>query len=147
MSSLTVGTISVPQRPMFYAYPSANTSFSVNETTLTDWQVQVNVGGGGFSNGIYTVPEAGYYKVELSLMKYSTSSDIGFYLEKNNTIVQRMCYIGGTSTFLMGSGSLIVDCAVNDELNIAVNLGGSVQMYGNATASVAIGAWTMYKLG
>ena len=147
MSSLTVGTINVSQRPMFYAQPSASTSYTTDLSTMTDWQVNLNVGGGSFSNGIYTIPEAGYYKIELSILKYNTSSDFGVYVNQNSTQIQRLVYMSGGSEWAQGTGSCIINCAVNDEIKCTVQTGGTTkQIYGGTTA-VAVGNWTMYKLG
>jgi len=147
MSSLTVGKINVSKRPMFYAQPSASQSFTADGQTVTSWQVNLNVGGGSLSNGIYTIPEAGFYKIELSFLKYSTSTDVGFYLNKNNTQVQRLVYLSTPNTWSQGAGSCILDCAENDELKIT-SYGGSstVQIYGASDAS-SVGNWTIYKLG
>jgi len=145
MSSLTVGTINVSQRPMFYAQPSSSASFTTDLSTITQWQVNLNIGGGSFSSGVYTIPEAGYYKIELSMMKYNTSGDFGVYLNKNNTQVQRLVYTSGT--WSQGAGSCILDCAVNDELKCTINTGGAtVQIYGGTTTA-SVGNWTIYKLG
>ena len=147
MSSLTVGKINVSQRPMFYAQPSASQSFTAEGQTVTSWQVNLNVGGGSLSNGIYTIPEAGFYKIELSFLKYSTSSDVGFYLEKNDTQVQRLVYLSTVNTWSQGAGSCILDLSENDELKIT-SAGGSstVQIYGTTNAA-SVGNWTIYKLG
>ena len=130
---------------MFYAQPSSSASFTTDLTTITQWQVNLNVGNGSFSSGVYTIPEAGYYKIELSMMKYSTSGDFGVYLNKNNTQVQRLVYTSGN--WAQGAGSCILDCAVNDELKCTINTGGAtVQIYGGTTAA-SVGNWTIYKLG
>lgn len=80
--------------PIFFsAYLSSQQAPGANQP-FTTWTVSVNVGGGTYlaTDGSYTVPKTGWYRVHGSMFKQIQATAGGFRLRINGTNQNRLGY-------------------------------------------------------
>ena len=138
----SAGRVTMPYQPAFSAKHTATEGPGTN-SPLTQWGVQVNVGGGAFSNGRYTAPIAGNYLISLSLLQNTGTGSSGVNLTKNGSIIYRVMYAVTGYGYQMASGTYILSLAANDYIEFT-NEVGSIQWYGDATG---LGAMTVQLIG
>ena len=138
----TAGRVTMPYQPAFSAKHTATEGPAIN-APIIQWGVQVNVGGGAFSNGRYTAPISGKYLISLSLLQNTGTGSGGVYLTQNGATVYRIMYAVTGFGYQMASGTYILSLAANDYIEFINEVGG-VQWYGDATG---LGAMTVQLIG
>jgi hypothetical protein len=138
----SAGRVTMPYQPAFSAKHTATEGPGTN-SPLTQWGVQVNVGGGAFSNGRYTAPIAGNYLISLSLLQNTGTGSSGVNLTRNGSIIYRVMYAVTGYGYQMASGTYILSLAANDYIEFTNEVGG-IQWYGDATG---LGAMTVQLIG
>jgi hypothetical protein len=138
----SAGRVTMPYQPAFSAKHTATEGPAIN-APIIQWGVQVNVGGGAFSNGRYTAPISGKYLISLSLLQNTGTGSGGVYLTQNGATVYRIMYAVTGFGYQMASGTYILSLAANDYIEFINEVGG-VQWYGDATG---LGAMTVQLIG
>jgi len=129
------GHITQPQRPFIqvihnenYAYGSGNIVGVGGRFTVKESREITQ------SNGVFTLPIAGLYSLEFSLISTSTGS--GVYWQKNSTDQWRIAYMSDVDSSWSQSGCrILTECSANDTISFKTE--SSMTIYGNSgTASV-----------
>lgn len=111
--------------------------------TLTAWTTQLNVGGGTFSSGVYTIPAAGRYRVFVSLMLNVGVTDCGLYVKTNGVLNPRIFYCSGTG-YPVGSGEQIFDLAAGDTVQLVSQFN---KAWFGASLPNGPGHWVIERIG
>lgn len=132
------GTIKHTNAPYLYARHTANETLAAG-ATLTAWTVDINSGTATFTSGVYTASKTGRYLVALDLLKDTTVGGTagGVYINKNNANFHRIIFAGGSSGYLMCSGTMIVQLNAGDTLKF-VNQSANMVWYGGDIGSLTI---------
>lgn len=118
------GRVTKPYQPSFTAFKNTGTNYSSTGTAIPLGDVRVNVGGHfNTSTSRFTAPVAGKYKI--SGGGYAETNPSVFHLRKNGS---RICYLflgisDGSTIWMTHTVSMVVDLAVNDYVDLALDQG------------------------
>ena len=140
----SAGRVTMPYQPMFCAKHILSEALGVNGI-LTQWAVVTNKGGGSFSTGRYTVPKAGSYLINISIMRETPIIDSGIRLAINGVNQFRIAFVSSATAlnYSMASGQAIYTLAVNDYIEFT-NEVATCAYYGD---SAGLGNITINLLG
>ena len=129
------GRVTQPQRPFIQAIHNSHLTYSANDLIGSGGEITVKENRGiTHSNGVFTLPIAGLYSLEISLISTTTGS--GIYWQKNSTDQWRIAYMADADSYWSQSGCrILTECSVNDTISFKAE--ASMALYGNAgTANV-----------
>ena len=139
------GRITQPKRPFIQA---------IHDTDKNTYAINTVVGSGGEltikesrgiteSNGVFTLPLAGLYMIQLSLISTDTGS--GLWWRKNSTKQWRIAYFSDADSSWSQSGTpILTECSANDTIDFLTE--GTPRIYGNTT-NLATGGISILFLG
>ena len=115
-------------------------------STITNWSKQ-DGNGITHSSGVWTIPVAGVYRVNLSMLMQSASG--GIYWWVNSTQHWRIAYgnptTGNTADWQNIGGTIMYNFSANDTLKFT-SQSGSANFYGD-TSTASVSTMCIYKVG
>lgn len=128
--------------PIFFsAFLNQNSQPAINQP-FTTWTVAVNVGGGTYlaTDGSYTVPKTGWYRLYASLLKQNQNTAGGFTMRINGSNQNRIAFAdaSGTTQYDMATGEDFHYIQAGHKVQL-VNING-IAWFGAASPE-AVGRW------
>lgn len=118
------GRVTTPYQPALVAVVTSSKTIN-SSTNLSFDSISLNRGSQiavSISNSRFTVPIAGYYKVDLSWFLVSSGNDSAVDLKVNGSTLYRIGSniggVSGTAAYLGSSGGAILNLAANDYIEI-----------------------------
>lgn len=127
---------------LFSAFVNQITSPASN-TPIVTWTTEVNLGGGVFSgtDGSYTAPKTGWYRLRLDIMQNNTSVGGGLVPRINGVNQNRLAYAANPSAgYDTASGESFYFVTAGHKVQIISENG--ITWYGNPAPS-PVGRWVM----
>ena len=130
--------------PIFFsAFLNTNSTPAINQPFIT-WTTSVNVGGGTYlgTDGSYTVPKTGWYRVFISIMKQTAISAGGLRFRINGVDQNRVAFADaqGTAHYDMATGEDFYYVTAGQKIQV-INING-IQWFGS-TSPDGVGRWTI----
>lgn len=128
--------------PIFFSAYLGSVQTPAIEQPFTAWTIAVNVGGGAYSgtDGSYTVPKTGWYRIYASLLKQNVANAGGLRARINGSNQNRIAFAdsGGTASYDMATGEDFHYIQAGHKVQL-INING-IAWFG-APSPDAVGRW------
>jgi len=138
------GRVFQPQRPFIQVIHNENYTYGSGNIVGVGGRFTVKESRGiTQSNGVFTLPIAGLYSLEFSLISTTTGS--GIYWQKNSTDQWRIAYMSDADSSWSQSGCrILTECSANDTISFKTE--ASMVLYGNS-GTATVGSINILFLG